>query len=92
VAERKSGEEIIAPAPHLPQARFGVIAEHELAELAREKQEFGDSHLLTGVAYARAGLLRETESEFAAPLQTECGVGGSLPPSRKRKGGEVIRK
>jgi hypothetical protein len=66
VAARKSGKDIIAPAPPLPEARFGIAGEQEIAELAREKQQFGDSHLLMGLAYARAGLMREAEGEFAA--------------------------
>src|SRR5581483_11172370 len=47
--------EFTLPAPPAPEARFQILAETDEAELARARTEWGDSHLVLGVLYARDG-------------------------------------
>ena len=60
----KDGEEVTAPRPPAPQAKFRVVDEAKANELARAKRSFGTSHLTLGLLYADAGLLDEAEREF----------------------------
>jgi hypothetical protein len=60
----KDGEEVTAPRPPAPQAKFRVLDETKANELARAKRAFGTSHLVLGLLYADAGLLDEAEREF----------------------------
>ncbi|HEY1582860.1 MAG TPA: hypothetical protein VGF73_07170, partial [Chthoniobacterales bacterium] len=78
---RRGAVSATAPAPPLPGARFHVLSETESAQLARTKSEVGPSHLGLALAYARAGLIDEAESEIAA-LQKENPA--SPIPSRLR--------
>ena len=60
----KDGQETTVPRPPAPQAKFRVIDQGRLNEIARAKQAYGSSHLTLGMLYAEAGLLREAEHEF----------------------------
>jgi anti-sigma factor RsiW len=60
----KDGQEVTVPRPPAPQAKFRVIDQGKMNEIARAKQAYGSSHLVLGVLYAEAGLLREAEHEF----------------------------
>lgn len=53
-----------APAPPEPEARFAVLPNEKLAKVRRLREQFGRSHLLMGLAYARAGLVSEARTEF----------------------------
>ena len=64
VKASKDGEEVIAPRPPAPQAKFRVLEQAKANELARAKRLFGTSHLTLGLLYADAGLLSEAEREF----------------------------
>lgn len=64
VSALKGGEEVIAPAPTAPEARFTVLDESALKELAHAEQVCRESHLACGVLYSRVGLLEEAEREF----------------------------
>ena len=61
---RRSGSDFTVPAPPAPEARFGVLKRAAAQELARLRTQWGDSHLLLGVAYGRVGLLEEAEREL----------------------------
>ena len=60
----KDGQEITSPRPPAPQAKFRVLDQAKVNELANAKRAYGSSHLTLGLLYAEAGLLREAEQEF----------------------------
>jgi len=60
------GQELIAPRPTAPQAKFRILDQATAAEIARARRDYASSHLLLGLLYARAGLLAEAEQEFRA--------------------------
>lgn len=60
----KEGEEVTAPRPPAPQAKFRVLDQAKANEIARAKRSFGTSHLTLGLLYADAGLLSDAEREF----------------------------
>lgn len=60
----KDGQEITVPRPPAPQAKFRVLDQGRMNEIALVKREYGSSHLTLGMVYAQAGLLREAEGEF----------------------------
>jgi hypothetical protein len=59
----REGEEIIAPTPPAPPAKFKVLEQAKYDELNRAKRAY-DSHLVLGTLYAQAGLFDEAEREF----------------------------
>lgn len=61
---RQDGAEFTAPAPPAPEARFRILSTAEEADLIRVRGTPGDSHLMLGLQYARAGLLDEAEREL----------------------------
>jgi anti-sigma factor RsiW len=69
VTASRGSEEITAPAPDAPEARFKVLEDVEARELDAAQRVAGDSHLALGVIYARAGLLEEAEREFRLLLE-----------------------
>ena len=66
--EALRGDDLIAkaPAPPAPEARFAVLPNDKAQELQRLRRQLHGSHLLLGLAYARAGLLPEARTEFEA--------------------------
>jgi hypothetical protein len=60
----REGNEIIAPAPPAPDAKFKVLESSKVNELERAKRSYPNSHLVLGVLYQRAGLLDDAEREF----------------------------
>lgn len=66
VKATKDGQEITSPRPPAPQAKFRVVDQAKVNELARAKRAYGSSHLTLGLLYAEAGLLKEAEQEFRA--------------------------
>jgi hypothetical protein len=58
--------EFTLPAPPAPEARFQILSDADESELVRARADWGDSHLVLGVLYARAGLLDEAEREIQA--------------------------
>jgi anti-sigma factor RsiW len=64
----RGSEEIIAPAPPSPEARFIVLGGVEAAQLQTTLMAVTGSHLARGVIYAKVGALDEAESEFRALL------------------------
>lgn len=67
VAALKDGQEIISPTAPAPEAKFKVLE----AEYLRDIEQAGKSgsRLAAGLAYARAGMLREAQQEFGALLR-----------------------
>ncbi len=63
VAAKKGNEEILAPTPPTPPAKFKVLEQTKYDELSRAKRTY-NSHLVFGTLYAQAGLLDEAEREF----------------------------
>lgn len=60
----KDGEEVMAPRPPAPQAKFRVLDLARANELANARRAYPSAHLTLGLLYADAGLLREAEQEF----------------------------
>ena len=60
----RDGQEFIAPGPPAPQAKFRILDQAAATEIARVRRDYGSSHLLLGLLYARAGLLAEAEQEL----------------------------
>lgn len=64
VKATRDGEETTVPRPPAPQAKFRVLDQAKVNELARAKRAYGTSHLTLALLYAEAGLLREAEQEL----------------------------
>jgi hypothetical protein len=64
VTAHKDEQEITAPAPPAPEAKFKVLDTAKLSEIQQAEAAYPDSHLTRGVLYAEAGLLEEAEREF----------------------------
>ena len=60
----KDGQETTSPRPPAPQAKFRILDATKVNELTRAKRAYGSSHLMLGLLYAEAGLVREAEAEF----------------------------
>lgn len=60
----KDGQELIAPRPPAPQAKFRILDQAKANELARARRVYASSHLTLGLLYAEAGLLKEAEQQF----------------------------
>ena len=60
----KDGQQTTSPRPPAPQAKFRVLDQAKANELMRAKRAYGSSHLMLGLLYADAGLLREAEAEL----------------------------
>ena len=64
VKANKDGQETTSPRPPAPQAKFRVLDQSKVNELTRAKRSYGSSHLMLGLLYAEAGLLKEAEAEL----------------------------
>jgi anti-sigma factor RsiW len=60
----KDGQEVTAPRPPAPQARFRILNQTKANELAKARRAYPSSHLTLGLLYAEAGLLKEAEQEL----------------------------
>ena len=65
----KDGAEITSPRPPAPQAKFRILDQAKAAEIYKAKRSYGSSHLVLGMLYSDAGLLREAEQEFRLLLK-----------------------
>ncbi len=70
VAATKNGEEIIAPTPEAPPAKFKVLEQNKADEITQARKTHANRHLLLGLLYARAGLLEEATKELSALTAT----------------------
>jgi hypothetical protein len=57
-------EEFTMPAVPAPEARFRVLGAAQEVEIARARSEWGGSHLVLGLLYARAGLIDDAQREM----------------------------
>jgi anti-sigma factor RsiW len=69
VKATKDGQEVQAPKPPAPQARFRTLAQSQAEEIARARRTYASSHLTLGLLYTQAGLLDEAEQEFRILLK-----------------------
>ena len=69
VRTMKDGREVVAPPPAGPRARFKVLEQSRVDEIARAKKDYANSHLVMGVVFAEAGLREEARREFAELLK-----------------------
>jgi hypothetical protein len=60
----KDGREVKSPVPPAPEARFKVLEKETADDILKSRRAYRDSHLLSGLVYAQAGLLDEAEREF----------------------------
>ena len=66
ISALKDGEKVISPKPPLPEARFRILDQSAVVELARLKKSAGSSHLVMGVFYWKHGLIEKSVREFRA--------------------------
>jgi hypothetical protein len=64
-AQTPNGE-VKAPSPAGPEARFRVLEREKAAKLEAARKTYAGHHLVLGVLYTEAGLLKEAEAEFEA--------------------------
>ncbi|HEV7859005.1 MAG TPA: hypothetical protein VGO91_10350 [Pyrinomonadaceae bacterium] len=69
VTALKDGAEIVSPVSPAPLARFKVLDQNTADELASVEKASPDSHLVRGVTYAKAGLMKEAEQELTALMK-----------------------
>ncbi len=62
----KDGQEFTSPRPPAPQAKFRILDQAKANELAKARRAYPSSHLVLGLLYAEAGLLKEAEQELRA--------------------------
>ena len=60
----KDGQRIVSPTMPAPQAKFKILEANKVAELARARRDFPESHLALGIVLTRAGLLEDARREF----------------------------
>jgi hypothetical protein len=60
----KDGQEFTSPRPPAPPARFRILDQGKANELAKARRAYPSSHLVLGLLYAEAGLLKEAEEEL----------------------------
>jgi anti-sigma factor RsiW len=66
VKASKDGLEFISPHPPAPQAKFRVLDQAKVNEIAQARRAYASSHLTLGLLYAQAGLLDEARRELHA--------------------------
>lgn len=66
VRATKEGQQVVAPSPAAGRAKFKVLEQSKVEQIALAKQSGTKSHLMMGLLYAEAGLLSEAEQEFNA--------------------------
>jgi hypothetical protein len=64
VSATKNGQQVVAPAPPAPEAKFELLDLSQANELEQLKREQPNAHLALGRAYASRGVLDEAEREF----------------------------
>jgi anti-sigma factor RsiW len=64
VKVRRDGTDFTVPVPPMPEARFQVLDAAGEEKISAMRSEWGDSHLVLGVVYARAGLLDDAAREL----------------------------
>jgi anti-sigma factor RsiW len=64
VKATKEGQEVTSPRPPAPQAKFRVLDQAKTDEIVRARRAYPSSHLIVGLLYADAGLLKEAEQEL----------------------------
>jgi hypothetical protein len=87
VAATKDGQEVISPTAPAPEARFKVLEAEHIKNIEQASQS--RSRLALGLAYARAGLLREAREEFNALQRAnpDSPIAGKLLQAIQKAGG-----
>jgi hypothetical protein len=73
VTVRRGDTETTVPEPPAPEARFQMLDAASEADLVQLRSG-GESHLVMGIAYAQAGLLRQAEQELRASADQNSGA------------------
>lgn len=68
VRATKDGQQVVAPSPAAGRAKFKVLEQSKIDQIALSRRSGVKSHLVLGLLYADAGLLSEAEQEFNALL------------------------
>lgn len=64
VQATKNGNQIVAPTPPAPEAKFEIIRERYADSVARTRRDYPAAHFWLGRVYAGYGLLDDAEREF----------------------------
>lgn len=79
VRAETAGDQMVAPSPPSPEARFQVLPRTEADRLAEVRARLGDSPLALGILLARAGVLDSAEGALAQGVAANP---GALEPAR----------
>lgn len=93
--EAEVGDQYVrGPSPEKPFATFRVLDAREAQELDLASKSCGGSHLAMGVIYAKFGLIREAEREFAELVSENPGsfMAKGLLESVRAKGTGGLRR
>ncbi|HTT62695.1 MAG TPA: hypothetical protein VMG35_12660 [Bryobacteraceae bacterium] len=66
VTARVAQQEVRAPVPPAPEARFTVLSRAEAASLEQLQRQYPDQHLMLAVSFAQAGVLSIARQEVEA--------------------------
>ena len=69
VRATREGRQVVAPSPAAGRAKFKVLEQSRVDQIAQAKRSSYKSHLVMGLVYAEAGLLTEAENEFNSLLK-----------------------
>lgn len=83
VRAHRGGEEIVAPPPTAPEARFKILERRKAAELARINESVKDSPLARAVICAANGLVGEAARELE--VLSEANPGSPVAGSWRRR-------
>ena len=72
VTARGEGVDLLAPAPPAPEARFQVLEQAGVNEIAAARGKLAGAHLALGLLYARFGLLEDAARELRAVTPAEA--------------------
>jgi hypothetical protein len=74
VQARRGDDEIVAPVPPAPEARFRVLSQAEAARVSDVRSRYGESHLVRGILLAQAGVLDDAERELVSLVEANAGI------------------
>jgi len=61
---RNGGGSVSAPTPPSPEAKFTILDQRKVNEIALFQQNHRESHVVLGILYGQAGLLEKGEYEL----------------------------
>lgn len=69
----RNGETVTSPVSPAPEARFRILSQDQENVIANAEKRHRNSHLVLGVLYAEAGLLKDAQREFRLLVKANPG-------------------